>query len=75
MKDGRVNNLMLQKNNLDGAIPAIVELEYLEFLSLSGNHLRGISLQVSLSEWLKVLRLDDNYLRERYRSGLLISLR
>ena len=64
MKDGRVTNLMLQKNNLDGAIPGnIGELEYLEFLSLSGNLLEGdIPTGITELSRLKVLRLDDNYL-------------
>lgn len=64
MKDGRVTNIMLQKNNLEGSIPGnIGVLEYLEYLSLSGNLLEG-DIPISITELgrLKVLHLEDNYL-------------
>ncbi|CAM1368156.1 hypothetical protein [Tenacibaculum xiamenense] len=70
LRDGHVDRLLLQNNNLDGVIPpSIGKLSKIYHLWLSKNKIRSIPTEIGQLKGLKQILLDENQL-ETIPSGI-----
>ncbi len=72
VSDGHVTRIVLDSNNVNGAIPNNIEnLTYLNFIAIVNNNLSGeIPATISNLEKLRIISLDENNLSGEIPSGI-----